>query len=214
MINYDEASALVAGLAQPLGREAVRLDKADGRILAIPVVARRVTPCVDVSAIDGYAVRDADLMGAPVRLAVIGEAFDGALAPGSCVRIFTGAVVPAGTDRVIIQEEVERVGPLALFARPPGSPRLADSDFKAVDVLVEAGARLNAQRLVATAAADLAKLSVIVRSRVLIIGAGDELDEPGRRAALRRSRRNAETGSRPPDACVRAVRGRSCGKAD
>lgn len=193
MISYDQASALVAGLAQPLGPETVRLDKADGRVLAAAIVARHATPCADVSAMDGYAVRDADLMEAPVRLAVIGEAlagqaFAGVLPPGSCVRIFTGAVAPAGTDRVVIQEEVEREGPLALFAHPPCGPRnlrLAGSDFKPGDVLVEAGARLNAQRLVAAAAADLAKVSVIVRPRVLVIGTGDELDEPGRPSSLR-----------------------------
>lgn len=193
MISYDEASALVMGLAQPLGRETVRLDRADGRVLAAAIVARRATPCADVSAMDGYAVRDDDLTDAPVRLAVIGEAyagqaFDGVLTPRACVRIFTGAVAPAGTDRVVIQEEVEREGPLALFAHPPRGPsnlRLAGSDFKPGDVLVEAGARLNAQRLVAAAAADLAKVSVIVRPRVLVIGTGDELDEPGRPSSLR-----------------------------
>jgi len=193
LISYDEASALVMGLAQPLGRETVRLDKADGRVLAAAIVARRATPCADVSAMDGYAVRDDDLTDAPVRLAVIGEAyagqaFDGVLTPRACVRIFTGAVAPAGTDRVVIQEEVEREGPLALFAHPPRGPsnlRLAGSDFKPGDVLVEAGARLNAQRLVAAAAADLAKVSVIVRPRVLVIGTGDELDEPGRPSSLR-----------------------------
>lgn len=193
MISYDQASTLATGLAQPLGRETVRLDKADGRVLATAIVARHATPCADVSAMDGYAVRDADLMEAPVRLTVIGEAFagrafDGVLPPRACVRIFTGAVAPAGTDRVIIQEEVERAGPLALFARPPSGERnlrLAGSDFQPGDVLIEAGARLNAQRLVAAAAADLAKVSVIARPRVLVIGTGDELDEPGRPSSLR-----------------------------
>jgi molybdopterin molybdotransferase len=193
LISFDEASALVAGLAQPLGRETVRLDKADGRILAAAIVARRATPCADVSAMDGYAVRDDDLTDAPVRLAVVGEAyagqaFEGVLTPRACVRIFTGAVAPAGTDRVVIQEEVEREGPLALFAHPPRGPsnlRLAGSDFKPGDVLVEAGVRLNAQRLVAVAAADQARVSVVSRPRVLIIGTGDELDEPGRPSRIR-----------------------------
>lgn len=193
MISYDEASALVTGLAQPLGRETVRLDRADGRILAAAIVARRAAPCADVSAMDGYAVRDEDLTDAPTRLAVIGDAyagqaFDGVLTPRACVRIFTGAVAPAGTDRVVIQEDVEREGPIALFAQPPSGPRnlrLAGSDFQPGDVLVEAGARLNAQRLVAAAAADLARVSVFARPRVLVIGTGDELDEPGRPSRLR-----------------------------
>ncbi len=193
MISYDQASALVMSLAQPLGRETVRLDRADGRVLAAAIVARRATPCADVSAMDGYAVRDDDLTDAPVRLTVVGEAyagqaFEGALTPQACVRIFTGAAAPAGTDRVVIQEEVAREGPLALFAQPPSGPRnlrLAGSDFKAGDVLVEAGVRLNAQRLVAVAAADQARVSVVARPRVLIIGTGDELDEPGRPSRIR-----------------------------
>ncbi|KQY91435.1 molybdopterin biosynthesis protein MoeA [Caulobacter sp. Root1455] len=193
MISFEQASALVADLAQALPHETVGLALADGRILAKPIVARRTSPATDVSAMDGYAARDDDLVEAPVRLAVIGEAyagqaFDGVLAPGSCVRIFTGATAPIGTDRVVIQEEVRREGPRAVFLQTPRGGRnlrAPGSDFAAGDVLVEPGVRLNAQRMVAAAAADLARVSVISRPRVLIISTGEELDEPGRPSKLR-----------------------------
>lgn len=142
---------------------------------------------------DGYAVRDADLAGASVRLTVIGEAFagqpfGGVLTPGTCVRIFTGAVAPAGTDRVIIQEDVHREGPQAIVVNTPAGPinlRHAGSDFRTGEVLVEPGVRINAQRMVAAAAADLARVCVVARPKVLIIATGDELDEPGRPSKLR-----------------------------
>lgn len=193
MISFDEASALVVELAQALPPENVGLALADGRVLAKPIVARRTAPSTAVAAMDGYAVRDADLAQAPTRLDVIGDAyagqaFDGVLAPGSCVRIFTGAMAPAGTDRVVIQEEVQREGLRAIFSqRPRGGRNLRapGSDFAAGDVLVESGVWLNAQRMVAAAAADLARVSVVARPRVLIISTGEELDAPGRPSKLR-----------------------------
>lgn len=187
MISFDEASALVAGSARSLPRESVSLALADGRVLATPIIARRSTPTADVSAMDGYAVQAQDLAHLPARLAVIGESFagqpfSGSLPPGSCVRIFTGAIVPRGTDRVIIQEDVQRDGSMALFAKSPSGPvnlRRAGSDFTTGEVLVEAGVRLNAQQMVAAAAADLAQVCVVARPKVLIIATGDELDAPG-----------------------------------
>ena len=117
MISFDEAAALVAAAAQPLGSEWVKLSEAKGRVLAAPVAALVDAPPADVSAMDGYAVRDADLPG---RLEVAGESFPGRghgrpIVAGQCVRIFTGAPVPEGADRVVIQEEVRRDGDSALF---------------------------------------------------------------------------------------------------
>ncbi|MFZ0266071.1 molybdopterin molybdotransferase MoeA [Caulobacter sp.] len=193
MIGFDEASALVADQAQALPPEAVGLALADGRVLAKPIIARRTTPATDISAMDGYAVRDEDLTDAPVRLTVIGQAyagqaFDGVLTPGACVRIFTGATAPTGTDRVVIQEDVQREGSQAVFSQTPHGGRnlrAPGSDFAAGEVLVEPGVRLNAQKMVAAAAADLARVSVVARPRVLIISTGEELDEPGRPSKLR-----------------------------
>lgn len=187
MISFDGALALVMDSARALPGESVSLASADGRVLATPIIAQRSTPIADVSAMDGYAVRAQDLAELPVRLDVIGEAFagqpfEGALAPRSCVRIFTGAVAPLGTDRVIIQEDVRRDGSVAVFVKAPSGPvnlRPAGSDFCAGEVLVEPGVRLNAQQMVAAAAADLAQVCVVARPKVLIIATGDELDAPG-----------------------------------
>ncbi|PSJ37364.1 molybdopterin molybdotransferase MoeA [Allosphingosinicella deserti] len=189
MISFDEAVAIVAGAARPLGRERIALDDAAGRVLAAPVVARIDGPRFDVSTMDGYAVRDGELGQLPRCLRVIGEAFPGApfgspLEPGTCVRIFTGAALPAGADRVVMQEIVERDGDEALFATPPGSlfVRRRASDFAIDDVLVGAGRRLDARSLIAAAAADVDGVEVFRRPRLLIVGTGDELVAPGQAA--------------------------------
>lgn len=187
MIDFDEAAILVAGLARPLGVERVALAQARGRVLAAAVRATRAAPFADVSAMDGYAVRDADLATLPARLPVVGESFAGAgfqgeLPRGACLRIFTGAPLPAGADRVIIQEEVRRDGDLALFDQPPCARRhlrAAGSDFRPGDLLVPPGRRLNAQRIVAAAAANLGELEVFRQPTVAILATGDELDAPG-----------------------------------
>lgn len=195
MIDFETAAARIAVIARPLGVEQVALAAARGRVLAQDVAARCAAPPVAVSAMDGYAVRDGDLAGAPVRLPIVGAAFagagfQGALPVGSCVRIFTGAPVPQGADRIVIQEDVVRDGDLACFAAPPAGRRHmrpAGSDFRAGDVLVTAGSRLNPQRLIAAAAADLAQLTVFRRPRVLLLATGDELVDPGQQAGRRQA---------------------------
>ncbi len=119
MIGFDEALALVAQAARPLGVESLALAEAKRRVLAAPVIAMVDSPPADVSAMDGYAVRDSDLPG---RLDVAGESFPGggaaALGPGQCARIFTGGPVPEGANRVVIQEDVTREGGIAVFGEP------------------------------------------------------------------------------------------------
>ncbi|MDP1631221.1 MAG: molybdopterin molybdotransferase MoeA [Caulobacter sp.] len=187
MIGFDDAVGRVKDLAHPLECEPVSLGEAFGRVLASPVVARRTAPQTAVAAMDGYAVREADVAAAPVHLTVIGEAFAGeafigALTPGTCVRIFTGAPAPSGADRVIMQEDVEAANGAAWLSAPPRGRRHlreAGSDFEIGDLLVKAGVQLNAQQLVAAAAADLSELEVIRRPRIAIISTGSELREPG-----------------------------------
>lgn len=183
MIGFDEALALVAEAAKPLGTEWVPLADAKGRLLAAPVAALVDSPRSDVSAMDGYAVREADLPG---RLAVIGESFPGgeagAVAAGQCVRIFTGAPMPEGADRVVIQEIVRREAATAIIEEAPGPARhirSRGSDFAQGDILLEAGRRLDARAMVAAAGADVASLEVRRRPRLFILGTGDELAEPG-----------------------------------
>ncbi|HVQ08864.1 MAG TPA: molybdopterin molybdotransferase MoeA [Allosphingosinicella sp.] len=182
MINFDEALALVAQAARPLGVESVTLAEAKRRVLAAPVIAMVDSPPADVSAMDGYAVRDSDLPG---RLIVAGESFPGggagALGPGQCMRIFTGGPVPEGADRVAIQEEVTREGDIAIFGEPGPARHIRKraGDFARGDALLAAGTMLGARALVAAAGADLARLDVWRRPRLVILGTGDELVEPG-----------------------------------
>jgi molybdopterin molybdotransferase len=185
MITFDEAYRHVSQLAVPLGSEHVALAEAAGRVLAAAVTARLDAPRFDQSVMDGYAVRNADLPG---RLTVIGEslpgaAFAGTVLPGTCVRILTGAPVPAGADRVVIQEIVERNGDLATIAKRPEDGaciRPVGADFRAGEVLLNSGQHLSARAMVAAAAADVASLEVFRRPRIAILATGDELTEPGK----------------------------------
>lgn len=187
MIGFDEAVALIVEAARPIGTEAVPIDAASGRLLAAPVLARIDGPRSDVSTMDGYAVRSADL---PATIPVIGAAYPGApfagvLDPGSCVRIFTGAPLPQGADRVVMQEEVLRDGDQASFNEALSSSdfiRRKGSDFATGDALVEAGTLLTPRALVAAAAADADRLEVFRRPQVAIICTGDELAAPGQAA--------------------------------
>ena len=187
MIDFDSALALVLNEARPLPSESVALDAAADRVLATDLRARGDAPRAAVSAMDGYAVRDADLATLPARLPIATVAFAGradvpVLPPGACARVFTGGPAPHGADRIVVQEIVGRDGDVALFAVPPGPGnhiRAAGSDFRAGDTLLPAGTVLGFRAMVAAAAADVANLSVVRRPRVIILGTGDELAEPG-----------------------------------
>lgn len=187
MISFDEAIGLVRAAAKPLGTEKVAVAEAAGRVLARPIIARIDSPRSDVSAMDGYAVRDEDLARLPVSLAISGESFAGSgwgepVAPGTCVRIFTGAPVPSGSDRVVMQENVRRVGDQAIIDQPPGGARhirKGGSDFGSGDELLAAGRRLDPRAIVVAAAADVAEVEVYRQPHVYILSTGDELAEPG-----------------------------------
>jgi molybdopterin molybdotransferase len=191
MISFDEAVRLVGRAARPIASETVPIESAAGRVLARPVRARIASPRTDVSAMDGYAVREADLATYPVRLKLVGESFagagwDGEISEGQCVRIFTGAPVPKGADRVIIQENVRREGDWTIVAEQPGKARhirVQGGDFVEGEELLQAGQLLHPRAMVAAAAADVAQLELFVRPRVAILGTGDELAEPGSAAA-------------------------------
>ena len=187
MISFDEASAIIRELAKPLGHERVAIADAHRRVLAEPVVAMVDSPPSDVSAMDGYAVRDDDLRALPAALRVVGESFagrgfGGAVEPGTCVRIFTGAPLPDGADRVVIQEIVRREGDIALIDAHPGPSghvRRRGNDFETGTVLLPAGRRLGFRELVAAAGADRAEVQAWRRPAVRIFGTGDELTPPG-----------------------------------
>jgi molybdopterin molybdotransferase len=165
----------------------VALEAAAERVLALDLKARGDAPCTTVSTMDGYAVRDADLGTLPARLPIDTVAFAGRadvpdLRPGGCIRVFTGGSVPLGADRVVVQENVHRDGEDALFEMPPGQERhirAAGADFRAGDTLLPAGTVLGFRAMVVAAAGDIATLSVVRRPRIIILGTGDELAEPG-----------------------------------
>ena len=120
MMAFDDALEAVLAMARPRGAEHVDLAQAEGRVLARPLVARSASPATDVSAMDGYAALDADLQVPGAALTLAGEARPGstpsdALAPGLCLRVFTGAPAPLGASRIVLQEEVRREGDVVIF---------------------------------------------------------------------------------------------------
>ncbi|SCW41721.1 gephyrin-like molybdotransferase Glp [Ancylobacter rudongensis] len=191
LIPVEEALALLLSTAAPLGSETVLLEQADGRVLAAPVIARRTTPGADVSAMDGYALRALDASSVPATLELIGESaagrpYAGRVAPGTTVRIFTGAVLPEGADSIIIQEDTRREGnaiTLTEAATPGRHIRRAGGDFAAGEVLLAPGHRLRARDLALVAAGDVDTVSVARRPRVAMLSTGDELVRPGTGAA-------------------------------
>lgn len=194
MISFDDAQALIATSVQPLGVEMVSIFEAAGRVLAKAVSAPGDMPPCATSAMDGYAVIDASISpDADVRLAgssYAGSSAGGILRPGEAVRIFTGAPLPDGADRVIMQEYAQETDGLVRFRTgygPGWHVRPQGSDFRKGDELVAAGTRLNPRALVAAAAGDLGELCVFRRPHVAILSTGDELvpvgqaaDVPGR----------------------------------
>ena len=188
MIPVAEAMARVLAGVEPLPAETVSVDAALGRVLAADMAARRTQPWAPISAMDGYAVRAADLAADPpitlrsVGYVPAGQAFERALAPGECVRLFTGAPLPPGADTVVIQEDAEADGDQILIKAVPAvgrHVRPAGLDFAAGDVLLRAGRRLTARDIGLAAAMNLPWLPVHRRPRVAIFATGDEIALPG-----------------------------------
>src|SRR5882757_4343663 len=136
-MSVAEALRQVLDHAAPLGSETVPLADAYGRVLAADLSALRTQPPADVSAMDGYAVRAADVASVPARLRLVGEVaaghpFEGTVAAGEAARIFTGGVVPPGADTIVIQENTAREGDIVIVTTAAGSGkhvRLAGLDF-------------------------------------------------------------------------------------
>lgn len=188
MIPVDEAHARIVGRFAPLARAWVMLADGRGRVLADDLRAPRDQPPRAVSAMDGYAVRAADLAQGTARLRVTGEVpagrtFHGEVGSGEAVRIFTGAPLPDGADAVALQEDARPHddGTVTLEGRiDPGTfIRPAGLDFTAGEVVLEAGRRLTARDLGLAAAMGRVWLPVRRRPRVGLIATGDELVLPG-----------------------------------
>ena len=187
LIPVEEARARILKTVKPLPSEAVKLDRAIGRVLAKPLKAVRNQPPFDASAMDGYAVIAADVATVPATLRLIGHsaaghAFKGRLKRGECVRIFTGAPVPKGADAVVIQENTEASGKAIRVlqpAKPEQNIRFAGLDFRKGDALLPAGLALGARDIGLAAAANAGVLPVRRRPVVALIATGDELVLPG-----------------------------------
>lgn len=187
MISVEVARETILAGIRPVGTEVIGLAQACGRVLAEDLVARVSHPPVAVSAMDGYALRAADLGALPRRLAVIGLSaagapFAGRVGDGETVRIFTGAAIPEGADTVIMQENVRRDEETVeiLTGAPAGRHvRAAGLDFSTGDMLLPAGTLLGGRSIGLAAAMNCPNLLVRRKPRVAILSTGDEIVLPG-----------------------------------
>ncbi|MBV8428514.1 MAG: molybdopterin molybdotransferase MoeA, partial [Hyphomicrobiales bacterium] len=189
LLPVSEAlSRILETATQAMPSERVPLDQAHRRTISQPLIASRDQPPFPASAMDGYAVRAADVASTPATLTVIGMSaaghpFAGTVGPRQAVRIFTGAPVPSGADAIVIQENTQPSGDgkvtvsvaasVGRFVRPAGL------DFAAGEVLMAKGHRISARDLALAAAAGISHLPVRCRPRVAILATGDELVRPG-----------------------------------
>ena len=190
LLPLEDAQARLLALTEPLPVEILELANAAGRWLATDVIARRAQPAVDLSAMDGYALRHADLPG---PLMIVGESaaghgFSGTLDPGQAVRIFTGAAVPKGADTVVMQEDCTHDGDrLRISGDIPAAGqhiRLQGNDFAAGSKLVTAGERLTPARLALAIMGGHGTAAVRRRPGIALISTGDELVPPGQPTAF------------------------------
>jgi molybdopterin molybdotransferase len=189
LLPLEEMERLIQERVQPItGKETVALREAAGRVLAADMIAPLDLPPFDNSAVDGYAVRHRDLNpDAETSLDLAGRVMAGHRPPpdvaaGKAVRIFTGAVMPAGADTVFMQEDVKADGDKVIVPsglKPGANRRLAGEDLKAGAVALPAGRVLSAADIALAAALGLTALDVRPRLRVALFSTGDEIVEPG-----------------------------------
>jgi molybdopterin molybdotransferase len=190
LLPVEEVERIIRQRVTPVAEaEIVPLHAADGRVVARDVLAPIDLPPFDNSAVDGYAVRHADLHATDeTRLTVVervtaGHAATHALGLGEAVRIFTGAPMPAGADTVFMQEDVRRDGNAVVVPaglKSGANRRLAGEDVRAGSIALSAGRRLAAQHVALAAAIGLTALEVFRRVRVAVFSTGDEIVEPGK----------------------------------
>ncbi len=194
MLSAQEAETLILNLVQPLDAqqdwEQVSLTAANGRILAAPVTGNQDFPYWDNSAMDGYAVRYADLVDCspekPITLEIIEEIPAGmqpqkTVQTGQASRILTGAMLPQGADTIVMQEETQREGDrVTLFAvpKPQAFVRHRGQFYQAGNPLLAAGIRLAAADIAVLATAQCPQVPVYRRPKVAILSTGDELVTP------------------------------------
>ena len=189
LLSVEEALRRILDNVAPTPAETIMIEDARGRILAEPLSALVTQSPFDASAMDGYAVRAADLARLPAKLTVTGEAaaghlFKGRVGPGQAVRIFTGAPVPEGADAIVIQEDTTRDGDTVIVrdGKPEtGHIRAKGFDFREGQMLLAAGCKFGPREISLAAAMGHRPVAVHRRPRVAILSTGDELVPPGQR---------------------------------
>lgn len=187
LLAVEDARRLLLDGAELQLPECVELSDALGRTLAEDVLAERDQPPFPASAMDGYAVRSADLSGGETRMRLVGtsragEAFSGRVGAGEAVRVFTGAPVPPGADCVVIQENATARGMEVVLRDPPARGRYVRPpglDYRAGEVLLRAGTHLNPMQVALCASAGRRILRCRAKPSVAILSTGDELVPPG-----------------------------------
>ena len=186
LMPVAEALARILATAKLSSAETVKLENSYGRILALDLKAKRDQPPFPSSAMDGYALRNADI-SKPLKLigvSAAGHAFKGTVKAGEAVRILTGAPLPTGADTIVIQENTRIEGSTLLITEPTSlgkNIRVQGLDFKRGDVLVPAGIKLNARDIGLAAAGNAATLRVRRKPRLVLFTTGDELVLPGQK---------------------------------
>ncbi len=187
LISVETALALIAQNTKPLGHEIISITGAAGRILGEDIKARLTLPPADASAMDGYAVKLLDEYDIGTKLDIIGISpagapFNGEVKPYQAVRIYTGGAIPKGANHVIMQENVKVSDGHIILTEPISKAshiRKAGIDFNKNDILLKSGTRLDGYALGLCAAANIAKLKLCKKPKIVLLANGDELVEPG-----------------------------------
>lgn len=196
MIQLEQAHQQILGLVQPRETQMIEAASADGRYLAEEIRARVDLPPFDNSAMDGYAVRAADLEHArqesPVALRLAGQAaagspFQGQISNGQCVRVFTGSKIPEGADAVIMQEDTDAAEPdhprMLCKVAPWENIRFRGEDVRKGELLAAPGQLLTPGLIGLIAANGIDKVSVGRKPLIGLIATGSELIEPSQALA-------------------------------
>jgi len=197
MIRVQEAKSIIKNYIFPLEMENIPLGEAENRALAQDVVAAFPSPRFDNSAMDGFAVRGADTLGAsqshPVTFKMVGVSSAGSpsdvtLGSGECIQCMTGAKIPAGADTVVMVEDTSGFSEpdsvqIFLEAHPGKHIRKKGEEIREGDVLVSKGTRITPSEIGTLATFGYGEISVAKKPRIAIFGTGDELIEPGEKLA-------------------------------
>ncbi|HTN99915.1 MAG TPA: molybdopterin molybdotransferase MoeA, partial [Microthrixaceae bacterium] len=189
MVPFDEMQRRVLDGISSLPSVAVPLRSADGRVLADDVMAERGFPLFDNSAMDGFAVRQADVATTPTQLSIVGVSSAGhpaavAVGPGEAIRILTGAMMVVGADTIVPVEDTELLeggDSVRILATPPAGTfiRRAGAVIQPGEIVLSTGTQLNAGHLGVLAGLGVDRVVTSARPRVVVLATGDELREPG-----------------------------------